>query len=348
MSVEQPTPMSVDDGDMSQDRARDLVTVVVPARNEEAFIGRCLDSILAQDQSHLQVVVAVDGASIDRTAEVVSAYAARDPRVELIQVEAATIPRSLNVALDAARGRWLVRVDAHATIPPEYVSRAVDHLRTGRWGAVGGRKDGLGVTPAGRAIAAALGSRFGVGDSIYHYGTKPQEIDHVPYGAYPTDVLREIGGWDERLITANEDYELDYRIRRKGHRLLFDPRLSISWLTRQSIRDLFLQYRRYGQGKAEVAWLHPDSLRARHLVAPARVAAAGLVAIRRPGLAAAAIGPYAVGLGMASVATARAMDDPQAGRLVPAAFAAMHVGWGIGFWKGLGRMLLLGWRRPSR
>jgi succinoglycan biosynthesis protein ExoA len=324
----------------------DLVTVIVPARNEEAFIARCLDSILAQDEPNLQVVV-VDGGSTDRTAEIVSAFADRDPRVELVSTGPSTIPRSLNAALAAARGRWLVRVDAHATIPPGYVRRAVEHLSSGRWGGVGGRKDGLGVTPAGRAIAAALGSRFGVGDSVYHYGTEPQEIDHVPYGTYPTELLRQVGGWDERLSTANEDYELDYRLRRRGHRLLFDPGLTISWLTRQSLRDLFVQYRRYGRGKAEVARIHPESLRPRHLAAPVLVAwlvgAAVLAAGRRPTWAVAAAAPYAAGLAVAGAAAGRTLEDRRARRLVPVAFAAMHVGWGLGFWEGLAGAL-----RPGR
>jgi glycosyltransferase involved in cell wall biosynthesis len=323
--------------------ADELITVIVPARNEERFIGRCLDSILAQDEPNLQVVV-VDGSSTDGTVRLVQDYCRRDSRVELIQNGNATIPQSLNVALSAARGRWLVRVDAHATIPPDYVRRAVGHLRTGRWGAVGGRKDAVGVTPAGQAIAAALGSRFGVGDSVYHYGAHPQEIDHVPYGSYPTALLREVGGWDEGLFTANEDYELDYRLRQRGHSLLFDPALRIDWQARQSIGDVFRQYRRYGRGKAEVAALHPESLRPRHLGAPglvALLAVAAAVATRRRGWAAAAAAPYVVALGLASAATARKLDDRRARRLVPAAFAAMHLGWGLGFWEGLGRMALM-------
>src|SRR5439155_15949967 len=103
---------------------------------------------------------------------IVSQYSARDSRIELVHNPRSTIPSSLNAALNAARGRWLIRVDAHSTISPGYVSRAVTHLRTGRWGGVGGRKVGVGTTPAGRAIAAAIASRFGAGNSTYHYGTR--------------------------------------------------------------------------------------------------------------------------------------------------------------------------------
>jgi len=341
------TQVAIGSDQVEQDpREQELVTVVVPARDEEAHLEACLDSILAQDHRALQVVV-VDGASTDRTAEIVRARAARDSRVELLTNPQGIIPVSLNLALAAARGRWLVRVDAHSAVPPHYVSTAVDLLQSGRWAAVGGRKDGVGVTPAGRAVAAVMASRFGVGNSTYHYGTQPQEVEHVPFGAYSVEVARELGGWDPRL-TVNQDFEFDHRLRAAGHHLLFDPRLTIDWHCRQSVPGLYRQYRRYGRGKVRVARLHPESLRPRHLAAPALVtllAAAGIAARRRPAAAAALAAPYAVLLGAATARVRRDLDD-EARPWVAPAFVAMHVGWGVGFWYGVGD-LLHDARRPS-
>lgn len=317
--------------------AADLVTVVVPARNEERSIAHCLDSILVQTHRSLQVVV-VDGASADRTAEIVRGYAGRDARVELIENPSSTIPTSLNAALGVARGRWLVRVDAHSTVPGDYVERCVRLLRTGRWVGVGGRKDAVGRTPAGRAIAAAMASKFGVGNSLYHHGSERRRVEHVPFGAYPVTLLRELRGWDERLV-ANEDFELDHRLRRSGSELLFDPGLRIDWECRQSIAELFAQYRRYGRGKADVALLHPSSMRPRHLLPPLFVGALGgatAAAPWRSRYAAAVALFYAAAVAAASIVTARNVDRA-ARPYVPSAFAAMHVGWGMGFWEGLAR-----------
>jgi succinoglycan biosynthesis protein ExoA len=314
----------------------ELVTVVIPARDEERSIGACLDSVLVQDQSNLQVVV-IDGSSVDRTREIVRRYALRDPRVELVENPTPTISGSLNLGLAEARGRWLVRVDAHSSVPPGYVRTLVGHLRTGRWGGVGGRKDGVGATRTGRAIAAAMASPFGVGGSRYHYATRPQTVDHVPFGAYPTSLLRELGGWDERL-PANEDYELDYRIRRTGRPLLLDPAVAIAWRCQQSIGDLFRQYRRYGRGKARVASLHPSSLKLRHVGPPALVAAwtaAVPLAVWWPWILAAAILPYALALAIGAAVTAPKAGRSANRRAIPLAFLAMHVGWGIGFWHGV-------------
>jgi succinoglycan biosynthesis protein ExoA len=311
-----------------------LVTVVIPARNEEGHIGATLDSISGQTESDLQIIV-VDNASSDATPQIVRDRATRDKRIELLSNPDVSIPKSLNLALAAAKGRWFVRVDAHSTIPDDYVGKAKRHLEEGGWAGVGGRKDAVGVTPAGKAIAVALSSPFGVGNSVYHYGTKTQIVDHIPFGSYRTELLREIGGWNEDLV-ANEDYELDYRLRKAGHELLFDPSISISWQCRQSIGELWHQYIRYGRGKADVAELHPESLALRHLAAPALVAN-WLVALslrkRRPRWLLWAFGPYLVGLAVATKKSEDALAADADRSALPAAFVAMHVGWGLGFWQ---------------
>lgn len=316
--------------------ANQLVTVVIPAYNEECFIDACLDAVRAQSYRDLQIVV-IDGGSTDDTVSVVKRHQAEDERIELLHNPRRTITTSLNLALAHARGRWLVRVDAHSTVGPAYIRLVVARLREARWGGVGGRKDGAGITPAGRAIAAAMASPFGVGGSTYHHGTKTREVDHIPFGAYPVELVRSLGGWDERLV-ANEDFEFDHRLRQAGLALLFDPQIVINWRCRQSIRDLYRQYWRYGSGKVDVAFLHPESLRPRHVLVPAfaaYAAIAGVIALRRPRWSLMMIAPYALGLSVASVWTARSLDSAADRIRVAPAFLAMHLGWGGGFWSRL-------------
>lgn len=344
MTSAQGTPAN--GGAATPGHSEDLVTVIVPARNEERSIGATLDSLRRQDYRNLQIVV-VDGGSTDGTAKIVQRHMAEDPRVELVDNPRQITPVALNLALAHARGPWLVRMDAHATVDPGYVRAAVSRLQERRWGGVGGRKDGVGTTPAGRAVAVALGSRFGVGGSLYHHGVEEQEVDHIPFGAYPTDLVRRLGGWDERLVT-NQDFEFDYRLRRTGAHLLFDPRLRIAWQSKQTVRDLYRQYRRYGRGKVDVARLHPRSLRPRHTLPPLLVlylALAAAVGLRRPRLAGVMVAPYAAAVTVASVQAGRSLDDPRARAFVPATFLAMHVGWGVGVWS---RLLELARRQGAR
>ena len=314
-----------------------LVTVIVPTLNEEAAIDECLRTIREQSYQRLEILV-LDGRSHDTTRAIVADHAIDDERIRLIDNPDRVIPAALNRAIWAASGQWLVRVDAHATIPTDYVERLVDHLVTGRWGGVGGRKDGTSSEPMGRAIAVALGSPFGVGNSVYHHGTTIQVVDHLAYGAYPSEVARSIGGWNERLV-ANEDYEFDHRVREAGHQLLFDPAIKVRWVSQQRLRGLGRQYRRYGRAKAQVMQIRPESTKVRHLVAPALVgwtAAAALASLRHPRLGAAMMAPYAAGVAAATAHSARTVPPGVAIRTAPA-FMTMHFAWGAGWWE---RMVL--------
>lgn len=315
------------------------VTVLVPARNEEGSLERCLASVLAQEGVDFEVVV-VDNGSTDATPQVLRRLAAADPRVVVVDQPRPSIPASLNAGLARARGRFLVRVDAHSTISEGYLRHAVQRLEEGRWVAVGGRKKAVGRSAAGQAVAAVLNSKLAVGGSTYHWGTTEQVVDHIPFGCYPTALVRELGGWDDG-VANNEDFEFDQRLRRHGD-ILFDPALAIDWDSRESVGALYRQYRRYGTGKPGVALRHPSSLKLRHLAPPALVAylaVAALVATRRPGLAAAAVAPYAAGVLAVGSRISRDAPDGAARSQVPLALAAMQVGWGVGFWRGVWSLL---------
>ncbi len=335
--------------DLRDKPEQDLVTVVIPCRNEEDFIDAVLESVQAQTHQNLEILI-VDGQSDDRTMELVERRARFDPRLSVVQNTEQIVSPGLNRALVVANGRWLVRIDAHCVIPPDYVERVVAHLATGEFGGVGGLKLGVGRTPAGRAIAAAMASPVGVGNSTYHHGERVQEVEHVPFGAYPVALARELGGWDESVLT-NQDFEFDHRVGLSGKPLLFDPNVVIRWHCRQSLPDLFRQYRRYGRGKSVVCRLHPESIRPRHLVPAAFVAAmvalaipSSLVPMRFAATVSRLRGITALSyLGVLALGAARAKQPDSGAKpltvaerfLVPPAFIAMHLGQGVGFWGGL-------------
>ena len=105
-----------------------VVTVVIPARDEEATIGPCVDSVLAGDYpaDRLDVIV-VDDDSSDRTAEVVQARAAHDDRLRLVHIPenrrraTAHKKRAIEKAIGVARGTIILTTDADCTVPPGWV-----------------------------------------------------------------------------------------------------------------------------------------------------------------------------------------------------------------------------------
>lgn len=208
-----------------------LISVVMPALNEENTIRGAIESVLEQKDVEVEVLV-VDGRSGHETRSVVAALAMRHACIRLLDNPLTIIPSGLNVGLAHARGEFVARVDSHATIAPDYLARAVAHLnRDPLLGGVGGLRRGVSDTPTGRAVALALSSRFGVGNSINHYAVEYRNTDHASFGVYRTELARRIGGWDESLA-VNEDVDFDHRLLATGSTIAFDPQMVISWHVR--------------------------------------------------------------------------------------------------------------------
>jgi len=92
-------------------------------------------------------------------------------------------------------------------------------------------------------------------------------VDTVYLGAFPRYLFDQIGLYDERLA-HNQDYELNYRIRAAGGKILCTPAIRSHYYARENLLDLAEQYFRYGFWKWRVIKKHPRSLMARHLVPP--------------------------------------------------------------------------------
>lgn len=321
----------------------DSLAVIIPVRNEEAALGACLDAVMSGSVLPDEVLI-IDGESADGTREIACAYAQRDSRIRVLRNPHQTIPHALNIGWRATKCSLIVRVDGHACICNDYLETARYHLLSGDWQGVGGPKHPVSTTPIGRTIAAAMSSRWGVGNSRYHYAQVAETAEHVPFGAYPRHVIESLGGWDEELL-VNQDYEFDYRLRQKNGSILFDPRMISKWACASSLQDLAHQYYRYGRGKVRVARKHPKSLRARHLLPPALSATLAITTILASALRS---GPLGFLVGMYVLATASSGLSKAARSLPPSqqvAFplvvATMHNAWGIGFLDGLARSI---WR----
>jgi succinoglycan biosynthesis protein ExoA len=328
---------------------RPSVSIIMPVRNEAAWIQQSLSAVLAQDYpADLMQILLVDGQSEDRTQDLVAALPGVE-RVTILSNPARRQAAGLNLGLRHSHGEIIVRIDGHTLVAPDYVSECVKALAlTGAQG-VGGLMHPMGLTPTGRAVAGATMSRFAV-PTAFHVSQTARYTDTVYMGAWPRAVLDQVGGFDEDLLT-NEDYELHFRIRQAGGKLYLTPTIVSEYICRQSLGGVMRQYFAYGQGKVRTLAKHPRSVRLRHLLAP------GLLFWLVLGLALAALvgGVFLLGW-LASIAcyvllcllatfqVGRRLDHPQARLLwtLPLVFSTIHLSWGAGFWRGL-----LQWPMPS-
>ena len=97
-----------------------LISVIVPVYNVEAYLPRCVDSLLGQSYSNLEILLVDDG-STDGCGALCDAYAARDARVRVIHKQNGGLSDARNAALDVARGEYLSFVDGDDWVSPYYI-----------------------------------------------------------------------------------------------------------------------------------------------------------------------------------------------------------------------------------
>jgi len=203
-----------------------FVSIVIPCRNEEEFIAKCLDSVIANDypKDTLEVLV-VDAMSEDGTREVVDGYAHRYPFVRLLDNHKKITPVALNIGIKHAKSQIIMRMDAHAAYEKEYISKCVQYLNEYNADNVGGiwkivpRDD----TTIGKAIALVLSHPFGIGNAYYRFATKKLRwVDTVPFFCYRKEIFDKVGLFNENL-TRSQDMEFNLRLKSMGYRTLLVP-----------------------------------------------------------------------------------------------------------------------------
>ncbi len=320
---------------------RPFVSVVVPVRNEERHIERCLGALGDQDypRDRFEVMV-VDGQSTDRTRQLVERFAAEstlDLRL-LDNPQRRTAP-ALNIALRAARGEIIVRVDGHCIVAPDFLTESVAAMDWSGADCVGGPIRSAGEGCWGEAIAAAMSSPFGVGNAAFRVSEREQWTDTVAFGAYRRGLFDSLGPFREDL-DGGEDDEFNYRLLSAGGRILLTPAIRSTYVVRGSPAAAFRQYFGYGRAKVRVLSAHPGQTRWRQLVPPAFVAsvvAGALMTLRGDRrLLQTVLASYG-GAALAASAMTAGRTDVRLLPALPLAFAALHTGYGLGFLTGIGK-----------
>ena len=219
------------------------VSIVIPCRNEEKFIGKCLDSIIAQDypKDKLEILV-VDGMSEDGTKEVVEEYSQKHQFIKLFDNPKKITPCALNIGIKNAQGDIIIRMDAHAKYENYYIAKCVKYLNEYNVDNVGGvwKIVPRNNTIVGKSIALASSNFFGGGNAHYRTGNfkEPKWVDTVFGGCYKKEIFDKIGYFNENLVRS-QDMEFNLRLKKAGYKTLLVPDIIVYYYTRSTLREVF-------------------------------------------------------------------------------------------------------------
>jgi len=220
--------------------AKPFISIIIPCRNEEKYIGQCLDSVISNDypKDRLEVFV-VDGASSDSTKKIIEGYLKQFPFIKLLENPKKIVPSAMNIGIAAAAGEIIMKIDGHAQYQKDYISKCVKYL--GEYGAdnVGGTIIALprNKSLVGRGIARSLSTRFGAGDSLFRVGIeKPTWADTAFSGCYKKEVFKKIDLYDES-IARSEDVAVNSRLIKAGGKILLAPDIVSRYYARSDLKS---------------------------------------------------------------------------------------------------------------
>jgi glycosyltransferase involved in cell wall biosynthesis len=315
---------------LSPGTALPAVSVVLPVLNEELHLANAVNSILSQDYAGTLEIILALGPSRDKTDQIAEQLAASDSRITLVKNPSGKTAAGLNAAINQSKNPVIVRVDAHAELQRNYISLAVEVMKTSGAVNVGGIMGAEGKSRFEKTVAAAMRSPLGVGASRFHTGGEADYVDTVYLGVFIRSAVIAVGGFDERFIRA-QDWELNYRLRQAGGKIFFDPRLHVTYRPRSSVRSLAKQYFEYGRWRRVVSRRHQGTINYRYLAPPFALAGTAisiaLALILNPiFIIPAAI--YGIFLTVASLITGNAISEKL---LLPIVLFTMQMSWGLGF-----------------
>ena len=333
-----------------------FITIIMPIRNEADFIERAIKSVLDNDYpaGRMEILV-VDGMSDDGTREIVARLSKVDSRVMMLDNPKRIAPAAMNIGLKAARGDLFIRVDGHVEIPADFIVKSVRCLRDhpDAWVA-GGYIKTVADCFVGQAIASAMCSPIGVGNSRFRLGDYEGWVDTLAFGTHHRWIVDKIGYFDEELV-RNQDDEFNLRIILAGGKIWMSKAIQSTYFSRDSLRKLWRQYFQYGFWRIRTLQKHKRPASFRQLVPLLFV-----LSLLLPGLAGFLWKPlwillaieaafYVLGLVIGAMDVGRKSGWRYA-PLAPVVFAILHFAYGSGSLWGVIRFSILkgsGMKKPE-
>ncbi|MBC7635907.1 MAG: glycosyltransferase family 2 protein [Acetobacteraceae bacterium] len=318
-----------------------FVSIVIPALNEARYIAACITSLIGQWPEGAYEILVLDGGSVDATIGIVAELSASNSAIVLQSNPGRIQSSAMNLAarIAAPQATILIRADAHALYPVDFVQRCVRALLDNGATSVvvpmhtSARPKGLWQ----QAIAAAQSSRLGNGGAAHRVGARSGFVGHGHHAAFDRAFFCGIHGYDE-TFTHNEDAELDVRAIAAGGKIWMCAEAPVVYYPRDRLDDLARQYFRHGAGRARTLRKHHLSPRPRQMIPVLALfgCTAGVaIAPFAPAMASAVLLYPTTCLAWALVEALRRRDP----RMIAAgaALMTMHLAWASGLVIGFAR-----------
>ncbi len=226
------------------------VSFIVIAYNEERALPDLLADITAQTYPKDKMeIVLVDSASTDNTKALMQAFAKAQTeyiRVQVLDNPKKKLPCGWNVALDNLSCEIVLRVDAHARIPQDFVEKNVKTIEGGEDVCGGIRPCRIENNTAwGRVLLQTENSLFGSSINSSRRSEKKSYVKTIFHAAYKKEVFDRVGKYNENLFRT-EDNEMHYRMRKAGYQFCYDPDICSYQYARSSLKRMVKQ--KYGNG----------------------------------------------------------------------------------------------------
>ena len=317
------------------------ISFIVVAYNAAGSLGALLEDLLAQTIPHEQIeALLVDSASTDATRAIMLDFAKATPfEVKVLDNPKRWLASGINVALAAATGDAIIRLDAHARIPKDFLENNLRALARGE-DIVGGCV--LGGAPSGAwesVLRTVDTSRFCGGAAPFRNGGEARYVDTLAYALYRREVYDRVGLYDERL-RRTEDNDMHYRMRRAGYRFYFSPDIVSYHAARATMRGQLRQKWGNGYWIGRTMRIQPRCFAPRHLIPALFVLALLFGLLLLPFSVWPLLLLLSAYLACDLVFAVRGALSQESGRLLalltlPFLFPAVHVVYGVGTLAGL-------------
>ena len=319
------------------------ISVIIPVINEEKFILGAINVILEQFNFKRDFEILIsDGGSTDGTLEIINNFIDNNPNIRLINNPQKIVSTGFNLALNQAKGDIIIRVDGHCEIPPDYLEKCSNLLKSYDADIVGGVIETISTGLIGKAISIAQSSPFGLGGVKFRRMDLDEGsyVDTLAFGAHRRELFTDIGGYDEEMI-CNQDDEFNHRVIQAGKKIWMDPTIKTKYYARESFIKLFKQYFNYGFYKVRGIQKRGELVSIRHLIPSSFIIVLNITLIfgfflQLPWIAFSVGFLYLIfNLSASILATSSIRVIP----LISLAFWTLHLGYGLGFIWGLIRFI---------